>query len=36
MTNILVGIPEKDFKHALEGLAERSQKGIDLNGVYIE
>ncbi len=35
VTDVLKGIPETDFKHALEGLVERSQKCIDLNGVYI-
>ncbi len=30
MTDVLKGIPEMDFKHTLEGLAERSQKCIDL------
>ncbi len=36
VTDILRGISETDFKHTLEGLAERYQKCIDLNGVYIE
>ncbi len=36
VTDILKGIPETDFKHALEGLAEQSQKCMDSNGVYIE
>ncbi len=34
VTDILKGILEMDYKHALDVLAERSQKCIDLNSVY--
>ncbi len=34
MTGVLKGIPETDFKLALEGKTECSHKCIDLNGVY--